>query len=133
MEDLHACSCCLLRPPEKGLKVMYKHLGKTEIYCDMLRDCFNINLSMGNEECGICEVCVVRLRDASDFKQQVQRSQAELRAQLTGAIAASNKLKIKLEKALEDETIIRDIKVEKSAVEMADGEVVSGIGCIPCR
>ncbi|XP_063371122.1 gastrula zinc finger protein XlCGF57.1-like [Cydia amplana] len=107
MEELHSCSCCLVRPPEKGLKVMYKHVDKTEIYYDMLRDCFNINLGMGNDECGICEVCVGRLRDASDFKLQVQRCQTELQARLKGVITAS------------------DIKVEKSEVEMADGEVVS--------
>lgn len=68
---------------------MYNHLGKTEIYYDMLRDCFNINLGMGNDECGICEVCVGRLRDASNFKHQVQRSQAELQARLKGVITAS--------------------------------------------
>ncbi|XP_061725986.1 zinc finger protein 39-like [Cydia pomonella] len=126
MEEMHSCSCCLVRPPEKGLKTLYKHLGKTEIYYDMLKDCFDINLGMGNDECGICEVCVGRLRDASDFKLQVQRCQAEMHARLKGVLSTSDKFKIKSEKAGGDETPIRDIKMEKSDVDMvADGEVVS--------
>ncbi|XP_048003891.1 uncharacterized protein LOC125240088 [Leguminivora glycinivorella] len=59
----------------------YLRRGKTEIYGEMLRDCFEIDLTLlGDEECGICEVCVGRLQDASDFKLQVQRSQARLQA-----------------------------------------------------
>ncbi|XP_048003896.1 uncharacterized protein LOC125240093 [Leguminivora glycinivorella] len=127
MEELHSCSCCLVRPPERGLRTLYKHLGKTEVYHEMLKDCFDINLGIGNEECGICEVCVGRLRDANDFKMQVKRSQAELQSRFKGVITASDKLKIKLEKAAGEENIIGDIKLEKSEVEMADGEVVSGI------
>ncbi|XP_061725995.1 zinc finger protein OZF-like [Cydia pomonella] len=80
------------------------------------------HLSPGDEECGICEVCVGRLRDASDFKLQVQRSQAEqhnLRVQhslldvepqmqLQGALAASDA-----------------VKLEKSDIDVADGDVVA--------
>ncbi|XP_063632216.1 zinc finger protein 100-like [Cydia splendana] len=79
---MHQCLCCLKGDPDKDLTTPYTYLGKTEIYSDMLKDCFDLQLTLGtNGECGICEVCVGRLRDASDFKQQVQRSQAELRTQ----------------------------------------------------
>ncbi|XP_063371124.1 zinc finger protein OZF-like [Cydia amplana] len=76
------CRCCLLRPPEKNLKKPYTRLGKTEIYSNMLKECFEIHLTYlpNDDECGICEVCVGRLRDASDFKLQVQRSQDEMRS-----------------------------------------------------
>ncbi|XP_063543627.1 zinc finger protein 595-like isoform X2 [Cydia strobilella] len=79
---MHQCLCCLKGGPDKDLTTPYTYLGKTEIYSDMLKDCFDLQLTLGtNGECGICEVCVGRLRDASDFKVQVQRSQAELRTQ----------------------------------------------------
>ncbi|XP_063542363.1 uncharacterized protein LOC134750989 [Cydia strobilella] len=81
MEMMHACRCCLRCPPDKDLTTPYAHLGRTEIYADMIKECFDINLVVGGSgSCGICSACVGRLRDASDFKLQVQRSQAELQA-----------------------------------------------------
>ncbi|XP_048003897.1 chorion transcription factor Cf2-like [Leguminivora glycinivorella] len=107
MEEYYSCSCCLVRPPEKGLKTLYNHHGKTEIYYDMLTECFGLNLSFGNEECGICEVCVGRLRDASDFKLQVQRVQGVLHARLKGSVPVTTadniKVKIKLERLTGDD------------------------------
>ncbi|XP_063631999.1 uncharacterized protein LOC134803234 isoform X4 [Cydia splendana] len=83
MEVLHSCRCCLRQPPDKDLKKPYTHLGTTEIYSDILEQCFDIRLSLDNDdECGICETCVERLRDACIFKLQVQNSQAELQKRL---------------------------------------------------
>ncbi|XP_063544117.1 uncharacterized protein LOC134752367 [Cydia strobilella] len=89
MEVLHSCRCCLRHPPDKDLKKPYTHLGKTEIYSDILEQCFDIRLSLDNDdECGICETCVERLRDASTFKLQVQKSQAELQKRLDQVLHA---------------------------------------------
>ncbi|XP_063388251.1 uncharacterized protein LOC134674126 [Cydia fagiglandana] len=83
MDVTHACRCCLRCAPDKDLTTPYTHLGKTEIYADMIKESFDIHLVVGGSgSCGICSACVGRLRDASDFKLQVQRSQAELRARL---------------------------------------------------
>ncbi|XP_048001270.1 zinc finger protein 181-like isoform X4 [Leguminivora glycinivorella] len=83
MDIMHACRCCLRRPPDKDLTTPYALFGKTEIYADMIKDCFDIHLALDAPgSCGICSACVGRLRDASDFKLQVQRSQAELQALL---------------------------------------------------
>ncbi|XP_048003357.1 zinc finger protein OZF-like [Leguminivora glycinivorella] len=84
MKMSNSCRCCLLRPPEKNLRTPYTRSDKTEIYSNMLKECFEINLTYlpSDDECGICEVCVRRLRDASDFKVQVQRSQEVLQAWL---------------------------------------------------
>ncbi|KAH9635156.1 hypothetical protein HF086_009496, partial [Spodoptera exigua] len=73
------CRCCLVRTPDKDLKTQYTILGKSEIYADMLKECFEIQipLSPEDDDCGICEVCITRLRDASDFKLQVQECQRE--------------------------------------------------------
>nr|XP_049704081.1 zinc finger protein 614 [Helicoverpa armigera] len=79
------CRCCLLRPPDRGLKTQYSMVGKSEVYADMLKECFEIQMSCTEEnEMGICEICVTRLRDASDFKLQVQQCQKQLMTQLKG-------------------------------------------------
>ncbi|XP_072943117.1 uncharacterized protein [Epargyreus clarus] len=83
------CRCCLLRPPEFDLKKPYTVLEKTEVYVDILKECFEIHiLSETDDGCqGICFVCIGRLRDAFDFKQQVMRCQKELQARnLSGDI-----------------------------------------------
>ncbi|XP_046975312.1 PR domain zinc finger protein 5-like isoform X2 [Vanessa cardui] len=81
------CRCCLARPPDKDLKSTYTCLGKTEVYADMLKECFEVHLSIEpcDSENGICEVCIARLRDACDFKQQVLRCQKEFQIKLTTA------------------------------------------------
>ncbi|XP_063542750.1 uncharacterized protein LOC134751295 [Cydia strobilella] len=100
MDVMHACRCrcCLLCPPDKDLTTPYTHLGQTEIYADMIKECFDINLVVGGAgSCGICSACVGRLRDASDFKLQVQRSQAELQARLQGASVKEEESAVKPE------------------------------------
>ncbi|XP_061724030.1 uncharacterized protein LOC133530188 isoform X2 [Cydia pomonella] len=80
---MDSCRCCLRCPPDNDLTTPYTHNGKTETFYDMFKECFNIHLVLGGSgSCGICSACVGRLRDASDFKLQVQRSQAELQALL---------------------------------------------------
>lgn len=39
------CRCCLARPPDKDLKSVYTCLGKTEVYGDMLKECFEIHVN----------------------------------------------------------------------------------------
>ncbi|XP_063369880.1 zinc finger protein 28-like [Cydia amplana] len=83
MDVVKSCRCCLRCPPDKDLATPYAHLGTTEIYVDMLEECFDVHLTLdANVSRGICLTCVSRLRDASDFKLQVQRSQTELQAAL---------------------------------------------------
>ncbi|XP_063542347.1 zinc finger protein 501-like [Cydia strobilella] len=86
---MDSCRCCLQCPPEKDLTTPYTHNGKTETLYDLFKECFNIHLVVGGAgSCGICSSCVGRLRDASDFKLQVQRSQAELQALIVEAESA---------------------------------------------
>ncbi|CAH2100597.1 unnamed protein product [Euphydryas editha] len=79
------CRCCLVRPPDKDLKSVYTCQGKTEVYGDMLNECFEIHLPIEpcDSENGICELCIARLRDASDFKHQVLQCQKEFQIKLT--------------------------------------------------
>ncbi|CAK1554343.1 unnamed protein product [Leptosia nina] len=79
MDASSLCRCCLARPPDKELKTTYIFCGNNEIYADMLKDCFEIHLPTDTKDSdnGICESCVLRLRDAFDFKHQVIRCQKE--------------------------------------------------------
>lgn len=44
MTSLHLCRCCMARPPDKNLKTQYSRLGVSEVYADMLKECFEINV-----------------------------------------------------------------------------------------
>ncbi|XP_063629214.1 zinc finger protein 14-like [Cydia splendana] len=109
MDVMHACRCCLRRAPDKDLTTPYTHLGMTEIYADMIKGCFDINLVVGGSgSCGICSACVGRLRDASHFKLQVEHSQAELQAWIQAA----------------------SVKVEERAVKSEVSDAASDEDCV---
>ncbi|CAG5057440.1 unnamed protein product [Parnassius apollo] len=117
------CRCCLARPPDKDLKTVYTRLGKAEIYGDMLKECFEIHLSLGNMvgDAGICDTCVDRLRDAADFKEQVIRCQKEFQLHYISSFDGKDEKspKVKLEASdAEDENgvyfIVSEVKEEPS-------------------
>ncbi|XP_063390560.1 zinc finger protein 883-like isoform X2 [Cydia fagiglandana] len=129
IEAMHSCRCCLRRPPDKGLKTLYTHVGKTEIYLDMLQECFNIRVAMSSDdESGICEACVGRLRDASEFKQLVQRSQAELQ-RLQFIHFLDEKPTIKSEgvegNATNEDFTLREVHPVKLEAKMSEGETIN--------
>ncbi|XP_061725380.1 zinc finger protein 26-like [Cydia pomonella] len=91
MESTNQCHCCLQRPLAKDLRTPYTHLGITEIYSDMIEECFVIKLTSSNDgKSGICEVCLGRLREACLFKMQVQQCQAELLERLEGGLSVKD-------------------------------------------
>ncbi|XP_063543599.1 zinc finger protein 723-like [Cydia strobilella] len=97
MESLNQCHCCLQRPSERDLRTPYTLLGITEIYSVMLEECFAMRLTPCHDgKSGICEVCLGRLREACQFKMQVQHCQAELQERLEGGLS------VKDEEALEE-------------------------------
>ncbi|XP_075989456.1 uncharacterized protein LOC142985271 [Anticarsia gemmatalis] len=116
-----SCRCCLVRPPDKNLKTPYTRLGHSEIYADMLKDCFEIHLSIeSNEDEGICEICIMRLRDAVDFKQQVQRCQKDFQAQLL-AVKDESSPKVKEELAdMEEGNGIYFLEIKDEVSELSD-------------
>ncbi|XP_061724175.1 uncharacterized protein LOC133530295 [Cydia pomonella] len=122
MDVMNSCCCCLRCAPDRDLTTPYTHLGKTETFSDLLKECFNIHLVLdGSGPCGICSACVGRLRDASDFKLQVQRSQAELQALLV-----KTEIVVKSEQAddgVEEETVFKlfyEEPIENSEVGQED-------------
>ncbi|CAG5057469.1 unnamed protein product [Parnassius apollo] len=74
------CRCCLSEGCYKDLGTEYTWMDDTEVYADMLLECFDISISQHNEGPNgpnrlICEVCITRLRDACNFKKQVLASE----------------------------------------------------------
>ncbi|XP_073964107.1 uncharacterized protein isoform X2 [Choristoneura fumiferana] len=71
------CRCCLSKGLVRNLYTSYVWLDKNEIYSDMLQQCFNIVLTK-TDSSNICESCVVQLRAALQFKQQVLHAEQQL-------------------------------------------------------
>ncbi|XP_046975303.1 PR domain zinc finger protein 5-like isoform X7 [Vanessa cardui] len=74
------CRCCLSEGCYKDLGTEYTWMDETEVYADMLFECFDISISQHMEGPNgpnrlICEVCITRLRDACNFKKQVLHSE----------------------------------------------------------
>ncbi|CAK1554419.1 unnamed protein product [Leptosia nina] len=72
------CRCCLSEGCYKDISTEYFWMGKKEVYADMLSE--TLDLTIQYAQTGgpnshsrlICEPCISRLRDASDFKRQVK-------------------------------------------------------------
>ncbi|CAG9789641.1 unnamed protein product [Diatraea saccharalis] len=72
--DPALCRCCRAIKKCRILTVEYTWMDNKEVYADMVMDCFGILLSHVDDnerDSGVCATCVVRLRDACAFRQQV--------------------------------------------------------------
>ncbi|RVE42463.1 hypothetical protein evm_012893 [Chilo suppressalis] len=74
------CRCCLSEGCYKDMGTEYAWMSETEVYAEMLLECFDISISQLNDGPNgpnrlICEVCITRLRDACYFKKQVLDSE----------------------------------------------------------
>ncbi|XP_012546304.1 zinc finger protein 567 [Bombyx mori] len=114
------CRCCMARPPDKDLKTVYTTLGTSEVYADMVKDCFEIHMSFGicTADSGICDVCITRLRDACDFKHQIQRCQRQFQ-HLAALIQDSTTTKVKEEVTdLDEENGIYFLDLKEEASDL---------------
>ncbi|XP_048003184.1 zinc finger protein 726-like [Leguminivora glycinivorella] len=140
MDMVYQCHCCLRRPAAKDMKTPYTRLGITEIYLDMLEECFAIDATLGEyHQSGICEVCVGRLQEACHFKLQVQRSRVTLLQSLKTINRVKDEEMTLLEaedEACEDpflygnftnntECEVSDAQNEEDCVSLSSG----GVGC----
>uniref|UniRef100_A0A2A4J945 Protein krueppel n=1 Tax=Heliothis virescens TaxID=7102 RepID=A0A2A4J945_HELVI len=79
--DPGVCRCCGAVKKCRLLNVEYEWSGEREVYAEMFVDCFGLVLShLEGAECErlICATCVVRLRDARAFRQQVLQCEEKL-------------------------------------------------------
>ncbi|KAJ8705690.1 hypothetical protein PYW08_012736 [Mythimna loreyi] len=76
--DPALCRCCRSIKKCRLLTSEYEWMNKKEVYSEMFMDCFGLLLSHldgDTKDCGVCATCVVRLRDACAFREQVLQSQ----------------------------------------------------------
>ncbi|CAH0730180.1 unnamed protein product, partial [Brenthis ino] len=71
------CRCCHAQGGFDNLAVPQTYLEQVEIYSDMLKECFNIEIApVPGELCAltykICKACIKKLRNASNFRKQVK-------------------------------------------------------------
>ncbi|XP_039762459.1 zinc finger protein 570-like isoform X10 [Pararge aegeria] len=71
------CRCCHAEGTFDNLAEPRTFLEKEEVYSDMLRECLDLDIPpVPGELCAItysiCNACITRLRDACNFKKQVQ-------------------------------------------------------------
>ncbi|XP_028029600.1 PR domain zinc finger protein 5-like [Bombyx mandarina] len=72
--DPALCRLCRAIKKCRILTAEYTWMDQKEVYADMVMDCFGILLSHVDDtekDSGVCATCVVRLRDACAFRQQV--------------------------------------------------------------
>ncbi|XP_073964475.1 uncharacterized protein isoform X2 [Choristoneura fumiferana] len=106
--DPALCRCCRSIKKCRLLGSEYDWSGKKEVYSDMLMDCFGLLLSHldgDSKDSCICATCVVRLREAVAFRQQVlQCEEVFLQAKLENKDDAPLEMdtKVKVEPICED-------------------------------
>ncbi|XP_052745820.1 uncharacterized protein LOC112047091 [Bicyclus anynana] len=75
---LDKCKCCLSEMELKTLWDQHEFEGDGEVYGEMLNECFGISFHQPDPSEQICEVCIVRLREALEFKKEILATQEML-------------------------------------------------------
>ncbi|XP_039752507.1 zinc finger protein 816-like isoform X2 [Pararge aegeria] len=69
------CRCCHTNGTFRNLNLSYSLMGETEVYVDMLHETFGLFLSQPSileASHSICDICIEKLRNALQFKKQVE-------------------------------------------------------------
>ncbi|CAH0403839.1 unnamed protein product [Chilo suppressalis] len=115
------CRCCGIIKKCRLLNAEYEFYGQKEVYIEMFVDCFGVVLShLEGEEKDrlICATCVLRLRDACAFRQQVLQWEELLLKQQMQVDDESNKI-------TSNDTVV-EIKVEiEDYIPQQDGDSYS--------
>ncbi|CAG9574913.1 unnamed protein product [Danaus chrysippus] len=70
-ECLSRCKCCFDDNNLKSMWDAYSNDGDQEVYGDMIGECFAISWETHEQSDLICEMCVIRLREALTFKRNI--------------------------------------------------------------
>ncbi|XP_075988973.1 uncharacterized protein LOC142984957 [Anticarsia gemmatalis] len=118
--DPGLCRCCGAIKKCRILTVEYDYLGQKEVYSEMFVDSFGLVLSqLDGEETDrlICATCVVRLRDAKAFKQQVLQCEERL---LTATVHVHGDNSVKAESLLEVKQEVDDVPLVPVSFDLTD-------------
>nr|XP_026489348.1 zinc finger protein 729-like isoform X2 [Vanessa tameamea] len=120
------CRCCLSEGCYKDLGTEYTWMDETEVYADILLECFDISISQHMEGPNgpnrlICEVCITRLRDACNFKKQVLDSEKKF-VDMVGRGEFKSKV-IVYQEQMKSEMIVEPQPAHDADVEYLDEEI----------
>ncbi|XP_045530172.1 zinc finger protein 431-like isoform X1 [Pieris brassicae] len=110
------CRCCLSEGCYKDISTEYFWMGKKEVYADMLSDTFNLSIQYAptggpnSQSRLICEPCISRLRDATDFRRQIKECEQTFMEYLNPSTTVDIEIPAELP---EKEVKIVTVKVEK--------------------
>ncbi|XP_047518852.1 myoneurin-like isoform X10 [Pieris napi] len=110
------CRCCLSEGCYKDISTEYFWMGKKEVYADMLSDTFDLSIQYAptggpnSQSRLICEPCISRLRDATDFKRQIKECEQTFMEYLNPRTTVDIEIPVELP---EKEVKTVTVKVEK--------------------
>ncbi|XP_026749373.2 zinc finger protein 271-like isoform X2 [Galleria mellonella] len=104
------CRCCMKTGHFKDITAEYDYYGQKEIYDEMLKGTFNIQIPSVTEYRQICEDCTLRLRDATTFKHMVVETNRIFSEYLSNSLCDVDN------KALITEMKLESVKVESLPV-----------------
>ncbi|XP_013163749.1 PREDICTED: zinc finger protein 43-like isoform X8 [Papilio xuthus] len=117
------CRCCASSGIFKDMYATYNWMGEDEIYANMLQYCFDITLSTAEDQNngGICEVCITQLRNAANFKKQVQQTEVQFKKLLERKEFSPKPVKIEITDMTElmDDAIHSDNEMSDSDAEFS--------------
>ncbi|XP_013134186.1 PREDICTED: gastrula zinc finger protein XlCGF26.1-like isoform X7 [Papilio polytes] len=120
------CRCCASSGIFKDLYTTFNWMGEDEIYANMLQYCFDITLSTADDQNngGICEVCITQLRNAANFKKQVQNTEIQFKRLLEEKDFNTKAVKIEISEMTD---LIDDVINTDNEMSDSDGEFTLNI------
>ncbi|KAL0809189.1 hypothetical protein ABMA28_011415 [Loxostege sticticalis] len=93
------CRCCHKDGYFKSLHDTFINENEVEVYAQMLWDTFNFEVQQPLLEASntICDECILRLRDASQFKKQVQACERKFEVYCKNELASNGVEPVKIE------------------------------------
>ncbi|RVE43137.1 hypothetical protein evm_012216 [Chilo suppressalis] len=93
------CRCCHTYGHFKNLSEPYRHGEESEVYYLMLRDTFNVEISLPLTEASysICDVCIDQVRDAYQFRRQVVECEKKFEEYCKNEMVLKETVAIKIE------------------------------------
>ncbi|XP_063632053.1 oocyte zinc finger protein XlCOF6-like isoform X21 [Cydia splendana] len=115
------CRCCFAEGCYKDISTEYFWMGKREVYSEMLTETFDLSIAFAQTSGPnsnsrlICEPCISRLRDASEFKRQVQECEKMFMQYLDPGRTVVDELQMEItQEPLEKEVKLEPVKLEKN-------------------
>ncbi|KAL4714298.1 hypothetical protein ACJJTC_009650 [Scirpophaga incertulas] len=120
------CRCCLSEGCYKDISTEYFWMGKREVYAEMLLDTYNLKIAYSksggpnSNSRLICEPCISRLRDATDFKRQVEECEKTFMQYLDPATTSNAVLDVTSASQIDFEVKVEQVKMEKPLSDTED-------------